>query len=172
MKKILMLAAASVATIGTHAANTITFQGEVTAQTCSVDVNGTADSPIVLLPTASTSDLAASGETAGQTTFNLGVSGCTASTTSTNISTVFIGNNVNSTSGNLNNTGTATNVEVQVLDPSSTAINFNSTYTGSDITLAASETSASATYYAQYYATGASTAGTVVASLQYAVSYL
>lgn len=32
-------------------ANTITFQGEVTAQTCSVSINGNDASPIVLLPT-------------------------------------------------------------------------------------------------------------------------
>ncbi len=57
--------------------NTITFQGEVTAQTCSVTVNGLEANPVVLLPTVSSSDLDASGQTKGKTTFTLGVSGCT-----------------------------------------------------------------------------------------------
>jgi major type 1 subunit fimbrin (pilin) len=37
--------------------NTITFQGEVTDETCSVAVNGNSASPVVLLPTVSASDL-------------------------------------------------------------------------------------------------------------------
>lgn len=45
--------------------NTITFQGEVTAQTCSVTVNGLDANPMVLLPTVSSGDLNASGKTAG-----------------------------------------------------------------------------------------------------------
>lgn len=40
--------------------NTITFQGEVTDQTCAVTVNGNAVSPVVLLPTVSISDFASS----------------------------------------------------------------------------------------------------------------
>ena len=55
--------------------NTITFQGEVTDQTCSVTVNGNALSPVVLLPTVSISDFASS-TTAGATAFEVGVSGC------------------------------------------------------------------------------------------------
>ncbi|MFT4246988.1 MAG: fimbrial protein [Pseudomonas sp.] len=173
MKKIsLALLTLAIAAAPAYAANTITFQGEVSEQTCEVTVNGTASSPIVLLPTVSTTDLAASGDTAGQTPFEVGVTGCTAATTATTITTVFVGNNVADT-GNLTNTGTATNVEVQVLDTASAVIDFSSTYEGdADITLAAGDTAASATYNVQYYATGASTAGTVSASLQYAVSYL
>ncbi len=56
--------------------NTITFQGEVTAQTCSVTVNGADANPMVLLPTVSSSDLDVSGKTAGKTAFTLGVTGC------------------------------------------------------------------------------------------------
>lgn len=37
--------------------NTINFQGEVTTETCSVSVNGNNASPVVLLPTVSTSTL-------------------------------------------------------------------------------------------------------------------
>jgi major type 1 subunit fimbrin (pilin) len=144
--------------------NTINFQGEVTTETCSVSVNGNNASPVVLLPTVSTTDLAASGATAGDTTFTVGVSGCAGdSTSATKISTVFVGNNVS---------GTAKNVEVQILDPKDAVVNLTSGYTGSgDLTLQTGETSGSATYSARYYASGTPTAGTVTASLQYAVTY-
>ena len=74
--------------------------------------------------------------------------------------------------GNLANSGTATNVEVQLVDSKDAVINLTGGYTGSgDLTLAAGETESSATYNAQYYANGVATAGTVEASLQYAVTY-
>ena len=95
--------------------NTISFQGEVTDETCSLTVNGNDTAPIILLPTVSTSDLSASGDVAGATTFEMGLSGCTGSTTdSTTISTVFAGNLVETTNGTLGNTGTAENVTVQM----------------------------------------------------------
>ncbi|KHJ67546.1 fimbrial protein [Pantoea rodasii] len=152
--------------------NTINFQGEVADETCSISVNGNAASPVVLMPTVSKADLAASGDTAGQTAFTVGLTGCTGdASASTKISTVFVGNNVTA-NGNLANTGTATNVEVQLVDSKDAVINLTGGYTGSgDLTLAAGETEASATYNAQYYANGVATAGTVEASLQYAVTY-
>ncbi|MDV7104486.1 fimbrial protein [Vibrio sp. TH_r3] len=151
-------------------ANVITFQGEVTDQTCVVDVNGEEANPLVLLPTVSTSDLAAAASVAGTTEFDISISGCTAGT-ATVIDTVFVGNQVNG--ANLGNTGTAGNVDIQILDTKGVAIDFSSNYNGAgDLTLAdATATEATATYKAQYYATAASTAGTVNASLQYAISY-
>ncbi|CAA0303997.1 Uncharacterised protein [Klebsiella oxytoca] len=59
---------------------TVTFQGEVTSQTCSVSINGETNS-VVLLPTVSTADFGANlanGQTAGLTPFTVTVSGCTA----------------------------------------------------------------------------------------------
>ncbi|MFJ5160004.1 fimbrial protein [Pantoea sp. NPDC088449] len=152
--------------------NTINFQGEVSDETCSIAVNGNAASPVVLMPTVSKSELAKSGDTAGQTSFTVGLSGCTgSSTTSTKVSTVFVGNNVTA-NGNLANTGSATNVEVQLVDSKDAVINLTGGYTGDgDLTLAADETEASANYIAQYYATSAATAGTVESSMQYAVTY-
>jgi len=57
-------------------ANTITFKGEVTEQTCEVTVNGVNARPVVLLPSVAKSDLAAAASSAGLTTFTLGVTGC------------------------------------------------------------------------------------------------
>ncbi|MCQ7925216.1 type 1 fimbrial protein, partial [Salmonella enterica] len=55
--------------------NTITFQGEVSDETCSVVINGNQAKPVVLLPTVSTKDLSEQGKTAGPITFDIGLSG-------------------------------------------------------------------------------------------------
>ncbi|KIP74025.1 MULTISPECIES: fimbrial protein [Vibrio] len=153
-------------------ANTITFQGEVTDETCTVSVNGENASPVVLLETVPKSALASSGDTAGATEFEVSISGCTGNAAGVpNISTVFVGNQVTG-NGNLGNTGSATNVELQILDTTGSTIDLKGGFKGSnDLALASGEQANSATYKAQYYATGAATAGTVNASLQYAVSY-
>ncbi len=59
--------------------NTITFQGEVSDETCSVVINGNQAKPVVLLPTVSTKELSEQGKTAGPITFDIGLSGCTGS---------------------------------------------------------------------------------------------
>ena len=156
-------------------ANTINFQGEVTTQTCSVTVNGNAANPTVLLPTVSTADLAATGSNAGMTNFTIGVSGCTAQASATPIKTVFVGNQVDS-NGNLGNTGTATNVALQLLDPAATSAPFNLSgstgYAAAGLNLAAGATSATHDFAVRYYsAPGNATAGSVLGSVQYAVSY-
>lgn len=152
--------------------NTINFQGEVTEQTCQVTVNGNAANPTVLLPTVSTTDLTAAGATAGKTAFTIGVTGCSGTATTTK--TVFVGNNVD-TDGNLSNVaGTATNVALQLLDTAGAAIDLHANPVAKvdGITLADTETSGSADYGVQYISTaGSATAGSVVGSVQYAISY-
>lgn len=180
MKKLALLSASVVSVLFASQAfaysdNTVTFQGEVTSETCSVTINGNSTKPLVLLPSVNATTLATAGSTAGQATFDIGVTGCTGSTTAaTTVSSVFAGNSV-STAGNLTNVATtdaATNVEVQILDTASAPIDFTSTFTADgDLTLAAGETSSSATYTAQYYSTGLATAGAVESTMQYAVSY-
>ena len=153
--------------------NTITFRGEVSDETCSVAINGNQAKPVVILPTVSAKELAKGGDTAGQVTFAIGLTGCTGNADKpTKISTVFVGNQVTS-NGNLGNTGDAANVEVQILDTAEKVINLTNGFKGEgDLQLKPGETEASATYTAQYYANGAASAGTVEATLQYAVSYL
>lgn len=183
MKKLAFLSASSVVSVlfasqaFALSNNTITFQGEVASETCSVTVNGNTAKPTVLLPTVNVSALQASGQTAGQTTFDIGVTGCTGNpTTETTVSTVFTGNSI-STAGNLSNVAAATdaakNVEIQILDTTGNVIDFNEgSFKGAgDLKLAAKATAASATYTAQYFATGISTPGAVESTMQYAVSY-
>jgi major type 1 subunit fimbrin (pilin) len=155
--------------------NTINFQGEVTDQTCSVTINGNAANPTVLLPTVPASQLAAAGDTAGPTTFQIGVSGCTPMNTATSIKTVFVGNQVTA-AGNLGNTGSATNVALQLFDPATPASPFNlanvSGYAAPGLTLNAGDTSASYNYAVRYISeAGGATPGSVLGSVQYAVSY-
>lgn len=180
MKKLAFLSATAMSVLFASQAfalsdNTITFQGEVTAETCSVTINGNSAKPLVLLPSVNASSLAAAGQTAGQATFDIGVSGCTGSAdAATKVSSVFAGNSV-ATTGDLSNVATtdaATNVNIQILDTKATAIDFSSPFTADgDLTLAAGETAATATYTAQYIATGKATAGAVESTMQYAVSY-
>ncbi|WP_345842219.1 fimbrial protein [Shewanella algae] len=177
MKKLTLAFAVSGALLGSSAAmaagpNSITFQGEVTAETCEVTINGNAANPVVLLPTVSEADLTAAGATAGETLFTLGVTGCSgASAIST--TTKFVGNNVD-TDGNLANTGTATNVALQLLDaPGGAAIDLNTDVAVTGVALAAGETEGSVDYAVQYISVaGGATAGTVAGSVQYAISYL
>ncbi|PZL85323.1 type 1 fimbrial protein [Pantoea sp. ARC270] len=179
MKKLAFLSASVMSVLFASQAfasnNTITFQGRVDSQTCTVTVNGNTAKPTVLLPTVNVDALKESGSTAGQTTFDIGITGCKSSDTATTVSTVFTGNSV-SAKGNLSNVAAtdeaAQNVEIQILNTKGGAIDFNHDFDSEgELHLAAGEKDASATYTAQYYATQAATAGAVEASLQYAVSY-
>lgn len=155
-----------------QANNTITFIGEVSDQTCDVTINGNASNPTVLLPTVSTADLASAGATAGETAFTIAVSGCTAAAQALPINTVFVGNSVTG-AGNLGNTGTATNVALQLLDGvGGTGINLIGGATVAGLNLDAAATSASYDFAVQYITeTGTATSGSVTGSVQYAVSY-
>lgn len=73
--------------------NTIKFQGEVAEQTCMVDINGTANTPVVLLPTVSTSNLNQVNAVAGKTNFTINLTGCNIAIQDTKISSVFQGMN-------------------------------------------------------------------------------
>ncbi|MGL6021458.1 MAG: fimbrial protein [Gibbsiella quercinecans] len=176
--KLKLVALALIAFSGTafaDSANTVQFKGEVSTQTCSVNINGNESNPVVLLPTVAANTLATAGSAAGATTFTVNVTGCTANPdSSTAIQTVFAGNNVTS-NGNLGNTGTATNVSIQLLDSdASSPLSFSSgsVATSSAMTLASGETSTSQDLVARYYAESAGvTAGSVTATAQYAITY-
>lgn len=181
MKKITLALAASGLLLGSSAAmaagpNTITFMGEVTSQTCEVEINGNAANPVVLLPTATIAELATAGATAKETIFTLGITGCTADTVALNTKTVFVGNVVDA-NGNLTNTAAsgATNVALQLLDaPSGAAIDLNTSASNpvAGVVLAAGETEGTVDYAVQYVSVaGGATAGPVMGSVQYAVSY-
>nr|WP_322107374.1 fimbrial protein [Paraburkholderia sp. J41] len=160
------------ASVGAHAADgTITFTGNVTAQTCTISGNGGTSSFTVALPTVSASSLAAAGQTAGRTPFNIALTNCAQSG---NVHTFFEqGPTIDTTTGNLLvNAGGATNVEIQLqnADLSTIALNQADSAQKSE-SVAISSGAATLNYYAQYFATGKATAGAANSSVMYTMSY-
>ena len=154
--------------------NTITFKGEVSEQTCEVTINGVTARPVVLLPTVSKTELASASSSAGLTTFTLGVTGCAVTSGALDVKTLFVGNNVSAT-GNLQNTGSATNVELQLLTDATgtTPVDLRTSTAIAGVTVAAGQTSGEHDFAVQYFSpTGSATAGTVLGSVQYAITYL
>lgn len=154
--------------------NTITFNGEVTDQTCSVTVNGNAANPVVLLESVSAALLQDAGSTAGDKTFNIGITDCTAPQGNVDVSTVFVGNGVTDGGNLLNtvNTGGAENVALQIKDANGDAVDLSSPAKLSGLVLEAGATSASADFGVAYISeNGGATPGEVEGALQYAVEY-
>jgi major type 1 subunit fimbrin (pilin) len=154
---------------------TITINGKVVAQTCQVDGNGlgTADNKVVTLPNVLTTALAATGDTAGDTGFNISVTGCDASLST--VQAYFSGGDVNSGNGRLDNsaTGAASNVQVQLLNASDAPMDLS----GANATAQSSQQvslsggAATLSYKARYYATGASSAGAVKSTVDFTLIY-
>ncbi|MCM7773456.1 type 1 fimbrial protein [Enterobacter asburiae] len=175
MKKTILAGLITVAAISPLLANaadgTITFKGEVTANTCTVKINDGAATNTVTLPTVTTSQLAAAGNTAAPTEVRIGLSSCSTAVSSAR---AFFesGPNVTAATHNLKNNGTATNVEVQLLTPANSVIKIGDTSQRSGDSVAVTDGAATMKYSAQYYATGTSGAGTVDTSVTYSIDYL
>ncbi|HFV9295598.1 TPA: fimbrial protein [Serratia fonticola] len=172
LNKITFMAVGLVLSTAALADNTIKFQGEVADQTCDISINGNASSPLILLPTVATTALGNSGETAGQTPFTIGLSGCETAASATAIKTVFVGNNLTA-NGRMGNTGTASNVSLRLVDPVAPTIPLDLTgQTGAaGLSLAMGATSTTHDFAVEYYSEGAVTPGSVLGSVQYSVSY-
>lgn len=189
MKK-LLLAALVTTTLGfaglASAANpvssgTITVNGKIVSSTCAVTVNGST-SPTITLPTLDTNALPANAS-AGWTAVNFDVTGCTAVSGATAVSTYFSSTNVDTTSGYLKNTTTGgSNVEIVLSNSQSStqgagaALALNGIAGSQFAQTAALPTTgtggATFNYYVGYVANGANaTAGAVNTTVQYALSY-
>ncbi|QOY72408.1 fimbrial protein [Pseudomonas sp. OST1909] len=158
---------------GAHAADgTINFTGELTAQTCTSTVNGTTSVPTVTLPKLSTASLASAGATAGSTNFTIELSKCTG-TIATAAAIFEAGTGVDPVTKNLVNTGTAKNVQFQLLDSAGKVIRAGDTASQVSNTTRTAMSAGTAVlpYAVQYVASGASTAGTVVGSVTYSINY-
>lgn len=163
---------------------TVTFQGEVTSQTCEVSINGEINS-VVLLPTVSVIDFGtplANGQTAGLTPFTVTVSGCTAPTAGSGpqlIKTRFFGFDVDSASGTLGNratTSAATGYGIQLTtsDAGTTPVVLSGLTDVAGLSLPEGDTTASHSFGAQYYVIDAASAspGAIIAVAEYTLSYL
>ena len=166
----LAAALSMLACVGAQASDgTVTVNGTVTNATCTTIIgNGTASSSFtVTLPTVNKNSLAVAGNTTGATAFTIGVSGCSGATAITPFFEA--GTNVNA-SGRLTNTGTATNVEVQITTPAGAVVAI-----GSSAQLLTTTTlvgnAATVQYIARYYATGVAGAGSYASTFTYVISY-
>lgn len=186
MKKIMVFSVlSSLLTVSSvnAAGGTINFTGAVNSQTCNASVNGAtgATAAVVTLPTVQAGVLAAAGNTAGQTAFNMNVTGC-ATTAPSGAGTVkaFFEKSANvDANGRLINTtpstGTGTgasNVVLELVDGTSNAAlkaGDISQNTGSYITIDGGN--ATLPYSVRYYAIGPATAGAVTSSVTYSLIY-
>lgn len=156
---------------------TITFNGKVTAQTCSI--NGNSAVPVdftVALPTVSASTLKTPGSTAGRTMFTLQLSACTP--TSGNVQAYFeSGPTTDTTTGNLildNISGSADNVQIALLNADGTPIKagFAPGSQGTNPVSIDATGNATLTYGAQYVAVkGAAQGGTATTRVVYTLVY-
>lgn len=180
LKKIVAILALGVLPCSVFATPTVTFEGEVTDQTCSVNINGQTNS-VVMLPTVATTDFGATlanGQKAGLTPFTVAISGCTAPTTDLNINTKFMGYDVDASTGVLGNRATtdaAVGYGVQLTGSSdgTNPVTLSGPTNVSGLVLKKDETSASYDFGAQYYvinATGAQP-GKITAVAEYTLSY-
>jgi major type 1 subunit fimbrin (pilin) len=156
---------------------TITFEGALVSSTCTVKLNGLAASGTVTLPTVATTALPLAGNTAGATRFTLEINDCTAVTglTENTVNAFFeSGAGVDPATGNLLNTGTATNVVVQLFPENNltTQIKPGETSQAEATDILLSATSGTLNYIAQYYATADSpAAGTFISTVTYSLVY-
>lgn len=152
----------------------ITFNGSITSQTCTISGNGSASKDFtVTLPKVSASSLDTAGKTAGRTGFNIGLSNCTPSTGS--VHTYFEpGTYVDTTTGRLKlATGGASNVQIGLSNASNSSQIVLGAADAAQRSLAVPLSSGAATlsYYAEYVATGAATAGAATSEVMYTIAY-
>lgn len=158
------------------AANTITFNGEVTDQTCQVEVNGSS-SPIVILDSVPITALNAVAQVAGATPFTLTLTNCAASTSTDETYRTMFQTMTATAAGNLPNTATggAEGVSLQLLDKvggNPIVLSSGAVVQGGNIVLKKGETSASRDFAVQYYAeTAGVTAGAVTGAVTYTIRY-
>jgi major type 1 subunit fimbrin (pilin) len=149
---------------------TINITGNINTSTCQINSAASPATIAVTLPTVSTTALNAANAVAGRTPFNIVLSNC--GSTLTKATTFFEPGPTVLSDGNLKNNGTATGVEVQLLNSNFTAISLNAA-SGSQAVTQATLASGGATipYYAQYFANAAAGAGTVTTSVQFTMLY-
>jgi len=193
MKKLLLAALvtttfgfAGLATAATPVSSgLITVNGKIVSSTCTVSANGS-QNPTITLPTLDTNALPANGGAAGWTALTFAVTGCSAVTGASSVSTYFSSVNVDTTTGYLKNATTGgSNVEVVLSNSQSAAQGASGALAlngvaGSQFAQTASLPSTGNTgtatfnYWVGYVnanASAAATAGAVNTTVQYALSY-
>ncbi|PMZ91440.1 MULTISPECIES: fimbrial protein [unclassified Pseudomonas] len=96
----------------------ITFNGSITATTCTININGGGLNPTVILPAARLDQLTANGNTTGDTSFNVVLSGCGGATNGAAVH--FESGALVTTQGALSTTGSGSGVELLIHQGTST----------------------------------------------------
>jgi major type 1 subunit fimbrin (pilin) len=149
---------------------TVTFTGSLTASTCTI--SALTQNQTVTLPTLPITQFSNTpvGSFAGAKSFSFTLTGCGTATKAT--ASFDVSPQLDTTTGALINTGTATGIEVQLVnDPDLTAITIGAQTSYAE---SAAITSGAATlnYAARYYQSATSvSAGSVSTSVQYSMSY-
>lgn len=150
----------------------VTFNGELISETCTI-ASDSLDIQVTL-PTLSTQTLRSAGIKAGSKSFNVNVENCPKEISKVAAHFEAIGSSgVDTATGNLTNqykgVGTAAdNVEVILYDSDEKHLKLGDT--GSPVKPDA-DGKATMTYYGGYYATGATSAGKVLAKARYTLAY-
>lgn len=168
----LLVAASALSSQFASAATTgvITFQGALVADTCTV-TTGAANNFTVTLPSVQTSTLTSAGQVGGVTPFTIGLTGCSPSVP---IRAQFSAGTAGLNTDYMKNTGLAGNVQLQLLNSAGAPIALSqSTAALQGDVLKTTDATGAATlvYSVQYYATGATTAGSVASNVNYTIVY-
>ncbi|WON77479.1 fimbrial protein [Serratia sp. UGAL515B_01] len=167
-------ALAMAVSVGANAVSsgTVTFNGELVADTCTISSDSI--NKIVQLPKIPTQDLNVSGAQAGSREFQLNVEACPASITQVAAHFNAIGGSAfDPTTGNLVNASTSTapaaakEVQVRLYNADGSQIRVGSTGKFFDVV----DEKASMTYVGGYYATGVTTPGPVTSVASYTLAY-
>ncbi len=149
---------------------TITFTGEVLATSCVIDAGGSgAADATVTLPNVAQNSLNADGARIGDTPFSITVGSAGTPCTQKNVQAYFHNRGNVNAAGRLNNTGTATNLNVAVLNADHQDIDLTNNTNSKTVPISGGM--ATLDFFGQYYATGAVGAGTVNTGVEYSIVY-
>ncbi|MCT4703373.1 type 1 fimbrial protein [Enterobacteriaceae bacterium H20N1] len=168
---LLLTTASASALAADETQGTVTFNGELYAETCSI-ASDSVDVQVTL-PKVSIQTLKASADAAGSKGFDLNVENCPVGITQVAAHFEAISSSgVNSATGNLTNqyqgaSAKASNVEVRLYNSDEKQLKLGETGAPAQV----SNGKATMRYYGGYYATAATTAGLVYAQARYTLAY-
>ncbi|HEX4917478.1 MAG TPA: fimbrial protein [Limnobacter sp.] len=173
-KKLVLVTAVCALPAIAQANDTITFTGKVLNQTCKVDVVGHSANPVITMPTVSAKEINDAGN-AGKTVFGLLVKECGVPEGSKlPIHVLFKAGEVTAAGNIANSTGTAKNVELELIDTSASNKHVDLSL-GESLPFGEANSTTSSiqrNYVVQYISPNKNaTPGTVGGALQYSLVY-
>ena len=152
-----------------QSSGTISFNGELTSSTCTIQNPG-AGTPnfTVTLPKVGVDSLTAGTPSSATSPFQIGIGGGTC-TAGTKVAIGFDSNAAN-TNGRITSTGTATNIDIQISHNGAVMDLLNQPEVPPQ-TIATAGDTVTFPFAAAYFPTGTPTVGTVIGRIGYTVTY-